>query len=173
MTDSTIGQVAMEAARRIAERTFRTDPDRETKVADAVSVAWEFSQTPPPEATAGTIAVYAVRRVKTGRQFPRSVRSIDGPPVDPGRKNPVRKPTRVLIDLGDLASCGDDPAVIAAVRHDTRVWWGELSKRKQTIAAALAQGCSTGEAAVLAGVSDARVSQVRRELHDSYQTLHQ
>ena len=58
---------------------FRDDPEREEKTADAVSLAWEALQTAPPEATAWTIAEFAVKGVRQGRHFTRSRRSIDSP----------------------------------------------------------------------------------------------
>ena len=63
------------------------------------------------------------------------------------------------------------PAEIAATRIDFGDWLGLLSSRKREIAETLATGESTGKTARRFGLSDARVSQLRRELMDSWQAF--
>lgn len=60
------------------------------------------------------------------------------------------------------------PAETAASRIDFAAWLSSLSKRDRKMAVTLAAGETTGEAANRFGVSPSRISQVRRELHESW-----
>ena len=60
------------------------------------------------------------------------------------------------------------PAEIAASRMDFAAWLGSLPKRDRKLADTLAAGESTGGAAEQFGVSPSRISQVRRELQESW-----
>jgi DNA-directed RNA polymerase specialized sigma24 family protein len=60
------------------------------------------------------------------------------------------------------------PAEIAAARIDFRAWLKTLPTRNRHLAEQLATGESTSNVAVLFGISSARVSQLRRELHDAW-----
>ncbi len=165
MDQSTLQQAAMEAAKWYAMKRFANDPDRDQKVADAISVAWELSLDGSTTATPSSYARFAVRRVRTGRQFRQSVRSFDGPPT----REP--KPERSRFDVADLTSPGPNPAEIVQIRHDTEVWWSGLTGRKRQIAEALALEYTTSEVAEMLDCSPARVSQVRRELAQSWANL--
>jgi hypothetical protein len=166
MDKSTVQQAAMEAAKWYALKRFAGDPDRDQKVADAVSVAWELSLDGSETASPSTYARFSVRRVTTGRQFTQSVRSIDGPPTPR-----AEKPERTSLDVAALVSPGPDPAEIVQIRHDTAAWWSGLTGRKRQIAEALALEYTTSEVAEMFGCSPARVSQVRRELAESWASL--
>jgi len=146
-----------------AKRRFAGDADRETKLADSASVAFELMQLASDEATPGSLAAYAVRRVASGRVFSESIRSIDGPP-SPDRE----KPGRFRLDPAAVYRTGDDPARIAAFRLDVRQWIGTLTDLQRQVATSLAMGDRTGEAADRFGVSAGRVSQIRRELAESW-----
>ena len=63
------------------------------------------------------------------------------------------------------------PAEIAATRIDFDEWLGRLSTRKREIAETLALGETTGQTARQFAMSAGRVSQIRRELMDSWQTF--
>lgn len=166
MSKSTLQQAAMEAARRLALRRFAGDSERETKVQDAISLAWEFSLRAPEAATPSTVARFAVRKVTANRQFPESVRSADG-----GKSRCRDKPQRTGLDVGQLARLGDDPAAIAQVRHDAAVWWSRLSPRKRQMAEALALGYTTKETAEMLGCTAGAVSQTRRLLWEAWESL--
>lgn len=56
-----------------------------------------------------------------------------------------------------------------AFRCDFPAWLKNLSVRNRRIAQALAVGHSTGEVAKRFGVSAGRISQMRREMHRSWQ----
>lgn len=61
------------------------------------------------------------------------------------------------------------PAELAASRIDFPAWLGTLSRRNRKLAMKLANGEQTGSVAKLLRISAARVSQLRRELMDSWQ----
>ena len=61
------------------------------------------------------------------------------------------------------------PAETAAARIDVTAWFRLLPTRSRRIAKALARGETTGDVAQMFNVTAARVSQLRRELHDSWQ----
>jgi hypothetical protein len=132
MDECSSQDVVLEVTRRLARKVFAGDQDAETKVHDAVSVAWELSQTAPPDAKPGQVAAFAIKRIRIGRQFRQSVRSIDNP-----RPASREKPSREALDVAEFARTGDDPAQIVAIRLDLRVWWGGLSDRARRAAAAL------------------------------------
>jgi hypothetical protein len=60
------------------------------------------------------------------------------------------------------------PAEIVASRLDFAAWLRSLSKRDRRMAVTLASGETTGETAKQFGVSPSRISQVRRELQQSW-----
>jgi len=60
------------------------------------------------------------------------------------------------------------PTETAAMRIDFAAWLGSLPDRRRRIAELLATGESTGETAQQFGVTAGRVSQLRRELKDSW-----
>jgi len=64
------------------------------------------------------------------------------------------------------------PADIAATRIDFSDWLAVLPDRKRHVAEYLAIGETTSDAARQFGVSAARISQLRRELHDSWRQFH-
>ncbi len=64
------------------------------------------------------------------------------------------------------------PAETAASRIDFPAWLKTLSKRKRRIAWKLALGETTRHVARLFRVSDARISQLRRELERSWRYFH-
>jgi len=59
-----------------------------------------------------------------------------------------------------------------AMRIDVPAWFCGLSRRMQRIARDLAIGCTTAEVANKYRLSAGRISQVRRELHASWQRFH-
>ena len=158
-----LARAAMIHTERYAQRYFAGHWDRETLVADAVSRAWEFARTAGETATPLTIAKFAVRRVSSGRRFAGSTRSIDHP-----RHREQHQPVCLDYEPTDFTRPGDDPALIAALRIDMAAWFASLSPRNRAVARLLAVGTQTREVASLLGISPARVSQLRRELSDSW-----
>lgn len=153
---------AMDVTRRVARKVFRVYPDREERIADAVSFAWEFAQTAGPDATPSTIKHYAIRRVRSGT-FRGSERSIEH--QRPRGRQPAQ---RVVFAIEDFARVGDDPAVLAQVRIDVAAWWCTLPHLKRTVARLLAAGFRTEEVAQFVGKTEGRISQMRGELLKSW-----
>lgn len=151
--------------RRYAKVAFSHDKDRPEKTADSISEAWRWTQVAGPQATAKGIAWYAVHRVKAGRHFTQSERSITGPSY----RKQVKAKQRNDVDVAELESIGDDPAKLAAMRIDFPVWFNdELRQRKREICAAMLMGYSTQEIAEQFGVSWSAISQTRRWLVENW-----
>jgi hypothetical protein len=69
-----------------------------------------------------------------------------------------------------LVACrGMTPADIAALRIDFSDWFSSLSPRDQRLASELARGESTNAVARMFRITAGRVSQLRRELYESWQ----
>jgi DNA-directed RNA polymerase sigma subunit (sigma70/sigma32) len=149
----------LRAARRRAQLVFAKQRDRAELINDTISVAWEMVQTSPPEATPQSIAWYATKRVKIGRQFTERQRSLTGP-------NPRRldKPRRDGDELADVLDDSQNPAEVAQVRLDYVAWLEVLTNRERAMLTAFLNGERTSELATQHGVSPARVSQIRSEL---------
>lgn len=64
------------------------------------------------------------------------------------------------------------PAQTAAARIDIGEWFANLPRRKRRVAATLASGESTKTAARKHRVSPGRISQLRRELMEDWQSFH-
>lgn len=153
----------LRAARRRANLVFARQRDRADLIADTVSTAWELVQTAPPEATPQSIAWYATKRVKIGRQFSERQRSMTGP-------NPKRlpKPPRDTGELPDVVDDSQNPAEVAQVRLDYVAWLEVLTARERQMLAGFLNGERTDDLAAQYGVSPGRVSQIRRELIDHW-----
>lgn len=167
MEKSTFEMRAMQMARRRAKRKFRFHPDREEKAHDAASLAWEFCQKAPPEATPGTIAHYAVMHSAIGRQFRQSTRSIDGPS---DLRQPV-KASRSVFETHMIVAPGDDPAEVACFWLTFPEWLETLSPRDWLIVMAMMQGDRTGAIAERFDLSAGRVSQLRQELREDWEVF--
>lgn len=147
-------------------RVWKRDPDREQKICDAQSVAWEFFQTAGPTATPQTIAAFAIRHVASGRQFRESSRSITGP-------NPRRrpKPRRAGFDPSAIFREGANPARVVCFRDLYQVWLETLNDRQRKVVELLANGDRTEEAAAKCGLTPGRISQIRREVERRWHEL--
>ena len=154
-------------ARSIAIRRFRKHWDFETILQDVDSTVFELNLTAPKKATAGTLAHFAVRRVGIGRHFRPSVRSIGKGWQDKRARRP--RYVQLHIDLTELVAPGGNPSDIAAFALDFRTWLAKWDKRKRAIVEALAVGDKTSEVASRFGVSDGRISQLRREFESDWQ----
>ena len=168
---STRSQLAQAIARSLALRAFRGHWDRDTLVADAHSTAYELELSTPSHVSASCIGWVAVRRVRVGRQHKESVRSLTGR-FDKGSKRP-KNLRQIQIDLHDVACPEQPPSETVPGWLDYQTWLAGLDARKRAIASALAAGGSTGETAREFGVSDGRISQLRRELESDYKSRFQ
>ena len=63
------------------------------------------------------------------------------------------------------------PAETAAARIDTVAWLKSLPRRKRAIAKALARGEATNTVARMFALSAGRISQIREEFRQSWQTF--
>jgi uncharacterized protein YerC len=131
------------------------------------STAWEVSQSAPPHVEAGPIAQIAVKRVAIGRHLRPSIRSIGSGWQPKKAKRP--KFVQVQINLETLAAPNTDPAELACFLLDYKAWLKRLSKRHRKVAKLLATGETTRNAAKAFGVSDGRISQIRRELQTDWE----
>lgn len=156
--NSKLMERALQKTRSAACRAFRNFPDREDRIADAISIAWQFALTAGPDATPGSIRRYAIRRVRCGT-FRGSERSIEH--QHPRRRQPAR---RSAFAIEDFASVGDDPAVLTQVKLDFVAWFATLTPFKRAVARRLAAGFRTEEVARFVGKTEGRISQIRREL---------
>jgi DNA-binding NarL/FixJ family response regulator len=168
---SNLQEETMKVTRILAKTAFAGDPDRDDKVDDAVSVAWEMSFKAPPGVEPEQIAGNAIKRIRVGRQFQQSVRSIDGPPLDKRNKKDRSKPQRRSIDVADLAAIGSNPAEIFQVQHDLEYIFRGLSARDQAIVVDLAMGERTRDIAKKFEVTDGRISQVKNTLKEKWKAL--
>ncbi|QDU89321.1 hypothetical protein Pla175_27100 [Pirellulimonas nuda] len=114
-------------------------------------------------AFATPLARYAVRVGRAGRRLGSSPAGRDA--LGPGRRGEAAGWAELVADPRAT------PAEIAAVRIDFRDWLGRLPAAKRRLAVALAEGESTGDAARRLGVSAGRVSQLRRDLAESWRAF--
>jgi hypothetical protein len=142
---------------------FRFSGDRQDRICDAVSLAWEWFQR-QPHAPPKSLAYYAVKHVRLGHQFGRSARSFDGP--NPRGKE---KAERGDFPLDLIGEDYDNPADLAALRIDFEDWQVTLEPRLRAILHGLLMGETTSELARQFGLSWGRISQIRRILLDSWQ----
>lgn len=156
-------QHVLPAVERLARHCFRSERQAAEMVLDAVSLAWEGFQTAPPEATVASIAFFAVQGVRHGRQFSRSERSIDCP-----RRQRREEIERAHVGPEQFARVGDDPAEVAMVTVDFASWAAALPAKQREVLLAVLQGETTNDLVELLGVSAGRISQMRRQLLESW-----
>lgn len=156
--EPTLAERAMQVAETFAKLRRLTAE----QTCDAVSYAWQFAQA--GNGTPSTIAWYAIKRASSDGRESRSKRSIDS-----------REPMLNAVDFDvQYYSAGNgNPAKIVGFRIDFAEWRSTLTARQQAIANALGNGETTSEVAVRFGVSEGRISQIRRELEASYRNMMQ
>jgi len=128
-------------------------------------------------AYASALAWYAVRQVLEGRRVGNrlNVRDVMSPYaqrrngfcVEPlAKRLPGGRWEELVVE--DERST---PADIAACRLDFRAWLRHLDRRRRKVALKLAEGETTKEAARHFNVSQARISQLRRELKGRWESF--
>lgn len=128
-------------------------------------------------ATPYTIATYASKQSISGRLCGtsancRDVYSVECQQahgfglarIDDSEPRDERRGWEALI-TSDLQAT---PALVVQVKLDFRAWFDSLPLKKRTIALALAGGATTKEVAELFGLTEGRISQLRRELMESW-----
>lgn len=149
--------------RKYAKKCFRESPNKEELVNDAVSLGWEWWSTAQKRIKPKHYAYFACLRVKCGRQFQQSERSIE----TQSQRRAV-KPLRVELKATITGRPGDNPAAIARVQLDFAAWVPTLNERLAAYLECVLRGETNREIADKFCVSLARVSQIRRELLDRY-----
>ncbi|QDU87972.1 hypothetical protein Pla175_13390 [Pirellulimonas nuda] len=115
------------------------------------------------DAYATPLAAYAVLAGRNGRQLGSSRAKHDALASD--RREEAAGWAELIADRHAT------PAEIAAVRVDFRDWLDHLPEVKRRLAQTLADGETTQGAAELFGVSAGRISQLRRELAESWRAF--
>lgn len=160
-----------DAARRIARclaaRRFKGHWDLPAILNDAESVAFELETTAPVHAKSSSIGYMAVKRIAIGRQFNQSVRSITTRKIDRRCQRPDFR--QVQIKLKDLIDPGAPPSEAVPGWLDYQDWLSRHDARRRGIAEALAMGSTTSEVADQYGVSEGRISQMRRGYMQDWQ----
>lgn len=180
------------------ERRFRYEfsgmpPERRDEaIAEATALAWNGYQRvakrgKPASMFAATIARFASKQTKCGRTLASPSNSSDvlsrkaqykrGIRVGSHFSNsgPIRQ-KRKSSETGWVEALEErKPRNIprqVAFRVDFETWLGSLSERYQSIIADFAAGYSTKEVSERFGVSAGRISQIRRELENSWNSFH-
>lgn len=165
-----------------AFRALRTD-SKEEAVAETIAnvfVAFHrlMEQGKVAKVYASALTRYAVAQIRSGRKVGASLNSSCV------LSEAARQRHGLQIDQLDYcAKCGEWFEFIvedrrtpvpdqAAFRCDFPGWLNTLSSQKRQIAERLAVGDSTSEVAQTCIISPGRVSQIRRELDDSWQEFH-
>ncbi len=170
------------AIRRHAQRAFRGhDPaERDELVAEVIADAFvafrrlvELGKRDLAYAT--PLAMYAVRHVRSGRRVGTPVNKRDV--LSPANRRITVEPLQHF-DHGDgewkevlVEDKHAGPAETAAARLDVAKWFRKLPAAKRRIARVLATGETTKATARKCGLSEGRVSQLRRELQASWREL--
>ena len=158
---STRSDRARRIARSLGYRRFRRRWNLIPLLNDCESVAWQLERTALPHVTPASIAWMAVRRVGVGRQFKQSIRSVNAGRIDRRSKRP--KFRQVHVNLQDVAAVDAPPSETVPGWMDYNTWLAAYDSRKRGIAEALAVGGKTHEVAQQYGVTEGRISQMRRE----------
>jgi DNA-binding NarL/FixJ family response regulator len=167
---------------RYAQVAFRHLPwaDREEAVAEAVAAAFQsyLSLTrrgKDPFQFPTVIAIRAAQHVRSGRCVGGKLRRRDVFFGTARQHRGLRR--RNLLLMGDWAEALEDnrhtpiPDQVS-FRCDFPRWLQTLSDRDRRIADLLALGHSTKATAKRFGLSEGRISQLRRQMHESWQGFH-
>jgi len=171
------------AIRSYALPAFRDDAPGEREELVAATIADAFvayrrlvSFGKQAVAYATPLARYAVRHVRSGRRVGSPVKQRDV--LSPANRR-VTCESLQQFDSRDgtwreqlVEDRQAGPAETAAARLDVAHWFRRLPARNRRIARALAAGETTQAVALKFGLTAGRVSQLRRELADSWHALH-
>jgi hypothetical protein len=124
------------------------------------------------------LAIYAARQVRDGRKVGGNLNIKD---VSSAYCRRLKHVTLERLDKWDryeeewLEIVVEDrnatPADVVRVRLDFAAWLKTLSRRDRKVALELARGSRTGEVARKYDLSDGRISQLRKEMHLSWQLM--
>jgi hypothetical protein len=145
-----------------SQKALSENADRETKVNDAISIAWQMWTTAPSDTKPTKIAWYAIKSVKSNRHSSESIKC----PLSPKRR--PDQPGRSEIDTALQWRDSANPARVVAFRIDFQEWLADLEPQQRKIAELLAMGHRTQDIAEMISVTPGAVSQWRRRLADSW-----
>jgi hypothetical protein len=175
----------IEAHAQMFFRHLKCHHQKDDAVAEVVGLCWKWfvrlaQRGKDATEFATVLANFAARAVKSGRRVcgmepPKDVLS----PVAQQRHEFVvgKLPDFDTLDEGPLMEALRDntqspPDEQAAFRYDFPLWLSTLGNRNRQIAVSMALGHRTQNLASTYGLSWGRISQLRRELHASWQQLH-
>jgi hypothetical protein len=122
------------------------------------------------------LATYAIKQVRAGRRTGNklNVRDVSSPYCQQRKRVRVERLDHYDVDEGGWKELVVEdrratPADVAATRIDFSDWLKSLKPRVRRIAKTLATGETTTNVARKFAVSQARVSQIRRELKDAWE----
>ena len=128
--------------------------------------------------TASNLAWYAAKQIRSGRSAGCRLNSKEPLAVYAQQRRGIRVEHLHANNPEDHewidALVQDQRSTVldhVAARMDVAAWLMTLCRRTRRIAADLAKGCTTSETASKYGVSSARISQLRRELKDSWERV--
>ena len=172
---------------KIARFRFRhvaCSDSREDAVSETVAICWMWylrlvGQGRNPTAFIASLAHYGAKAVKSGRRVCGQERANDvlSPCCQHRRQLRVSRLQEVTIPKGDViadALCDNTQTPVpdqVQFRHDFAAWKGRLPRVRQRLVRGLALGHRTKDLAVKFGLSESRVSQLRREFADDYATF--
>jgi hypothetical protein len=167
---------------RVYFRHLRSADRKEEYIAEMVALAWRWhlrlAQRGKDAAQFPTaIAKFAARAVASGRKLAGMDRTIDALSPLAQRRHSFavgKLPDYSALDGSPLEQALHDstrsrPADLAAFRLDLPCWLATLGARDRRIALDLALGYRTQELARAYRLSEPRISQLRRQLHRSWQ----
>ena len=170
-------ELLLPAIRRNVTFAFRRVPcaAKQELIAAAIARAFEMyirlvQRGKAALAYASALANYAVKQVRDGRSTGSQQKGGDVFASLAQRRHSFSVTSINTSDLTDARKA--DPAELAALRIDVAAWFSRMTPQKRRLAVYLAVGNSTNEAANRFGISAARVSQIRRELQDAWETFH-
>jgi hypothetical protein len=177
-------QMIPDLQKQIAFRFRSIAPDlKEELSAEAMALAFEMfvslvQRNKADKAAASPLASYACRHVKDGRRCGASLNIKDIDSHYCQQRKHVRKTSWYQRDSESedwrelvVEDRHANPADIAVTRIDFRNWLESLSRLKRQIAETLAGGETTQAASKHFQVTEGRISQLRRELLDSWNTF--
>lgn len=151
---------------------------REEMLAEAIAVSWKWwvrlvERGRDPRAILSGLGRMAARHVLGGRRLVGYLRasrqtshrvSLAAAQLDRDGQGAVP-----VAGVGPEPSL--DPAELVASRDAYEVWWERLNALQRRVASLLADGCSARSAARLVHRSEARVSQIRREVMLAWRSI--
>jgi hypothetical protein len=171
---------------RVHFRHVKCPGRRDDLAAEAVGVAWKWyaravGAGKDPADFPGAFAALACRHARCGRTLCGSERAKDALSKRAQRLHNFAVQTVPAVETGvdgneAIAALRDNtrtpPPEQAAFRIDFPAWLAQLTDRNRRMARDMALGESTTDLAIKHDVSQARVSQLRRELHRSWRLFH-